>query len=175
MKSLYAALALLLSSPAQVDAPKCHGDCKTSDAGVVMVQHFEGFMPFVYKDIAGKPTIGFGHLVRPGEKFDQPMLPEEADKLLRIDLAEAEGMVNRRAGVPLAANQFDALVSITFNIGPSVVTPKTSTLIRLVKEEKHAEVPPQFLRWNKARINAILQPSPGLTTRRQTEADWYAH
>lgn len=146
----------------------CYDDCSTSQSGIALIQHFEGFMPFVYKDAAGKDTIGFGHLIRPGETFKQPMLPNDAEKLLRADVATAERAVNRRVAIPLKQTQFDALTSFTFNLGEGSLT--SSTLLRRVNAHRHQDVPAQFLRW----VNADGKPLPGLIRRRQAESEMYA-
>lgn len=147
--------------------------CRIGDDAVAMIQHFEGYSPFVYEDVAGKKTIGFGHLILKGEIFPEPLLPGEADELLRKDMGRTVDGVNHLVAVSLKQNQFDSLVSFTFNLGTGALG--TSTLLKRVNAQRHAEVPPQFLRWDKARLNGKLQPVRGLTIRRETEAKLYGH
>ena len=114
MKTAIALLLMIIPCNAAAD---CLKDCTVSDAGVNLTQHFEGYAPFVYDDVGQKKTIGFGHLLLPGERFEEPLLPDEADKLLRSDLSVAENGVNRGVSIPLHQCQFDALTDFTFNLG----------------------------------------------------------
>src|SRR5690349_8309851 len=89
---------------------------QTSDAGIELIKRFEGFSPHIYKDIAGYPTIGYGHLVAADETFEA-VTPEQAGTLLRGDLAEAEEAIARHVTISLEQYQFDALVSFIYNVG----------------------------------------------------------
>lgn len=146
----------------------CLKDCMVSERGITLTQHFEGYMPFVYDDVADKKTIGFGHLLRDGESFPQPLLPDDADKLLRNDLKVAETGVNRLVAVPLRQGQFDALTDFAFNLGVGRL--EASTLLRRVNATRHAEVPSQFERY----VYAGGKKVKGLALRRKAEADLYA-
>lgn len=162
---ILASLLLMLA-----DNPQCR-PCQCSRAGIELIQHFEGYSPFVYEDVAGKKTVGFGHLIVDGEQFDEPLLPEEASELLRKDVAVAERGVNRATRITLRQSQFDALTDFAFNLGTGAL--QSSTLLRRVNAETHDEVPAQFLRWNKARVNGVMQPVRGLTRRREAEVEFY--
>lgn len=171
------AISLFVASLLSLNASQnlaCRNDCATSDAGVNLVSHFEGFSPFVYKDVAGYDTIGTGHLIIKGEKFKEPLLPDEADNLLRSDLKKTEKSINRRVKVSLKQNQADALISFTFNLGEGSLA--RSTLLKRVNAERHKDVPPQFLPWDKAwdpKVGARV-PVKGLQVRRKIEAAMYA-
>ena len=89
---------------------------------------------------------------------------EEADKLLMEDVAKFEGSVTRAVKVPLSQNQYDAIVSWTFNLGPSNLS--SSTMLRVLNEGKYDEVPSQIRRWNKAGGKTLQ----GLIRRRDAEA-----
>jgi lysozyme len=93
---------------------------KTSDAGVVFISRWEGFVNHVYRDVGGKKTIGYGHLVKPGEVFPTEITEVDALDLLRLDIATAEAAVNG-LGVDLSQNAFDALVSFAFNLGGGIL------------------------------------------------------
>ena len=82
----------------------------------------------VYKDAAGYDTIGFGHLVRPGEKIQEPLLGEAAEKLLNKDIAPKAAAVNAHVSMPLFQGQFDALLSWTYNLGEGAL--KSSTMLK---------------------------------------------
>lgn len=150
----------------------CVKPCEVSDHGYALVRTFEGYMPFPYKDVAGIETVGYGYVIRPGDAFEYPLLPPAADALLKREMGGFERDINRAVLVPLYQHQFDALGSLTYNIGPSAF--RGSTLLRRVNAKQHADVPDSFLMWNKARIGGVLQPVKGLTLRRQQEANLYA-
>ena len=90
---------------------------KISENGINMIKEFEGCSLQAYQCEAGVQTIGYGHTknVEKGDKITK----EEADELLKSDLAYFEGLVNDKSYVPqsLNQNQFDALVSFAFNLG----------------------------------------------------------
>ena len=154
---------------------ECH-PCAYSEAGVGLTQHFEGYSPFVYEDVAGKQTIGFGHLVRPGEHFDEPLLPDEATELLRRDIVAAEAAVNRMIVTRIKQGQYDALTDLVFNLGPKPLTNKNSagaTIADMVNSNEHVMVTKRMLSWNKALVGGVLQPVKGLTRRREAEIQFY--
>ena len=137
--------------------------------GLNLIKHFEGFEPEIYLDAAGLPTIGYGHLIRKGEHkmFESGINKEDAEALLVDDVHVAERAVLRLIDVPLTDNQFNALVSFTFNLGSGAL--QRSTLRRKVNREEHAEVPEEFLKW----VWAGGQKLKGLIRRREAEAALY--
>lgn len=135
--------------------------------GIGLIKRFEGFSPTVYICPAGYPTIGYGHLVRETERYEQIITEAEAEDLLRRDVHAAENAVLRLIDVPLTDSQFDALVSFTFNLGAGAL--QRSTLRRKVNRQAHSEVPEQFMRWVWAGGNKL----PGLTIRRAAESNKY--
>src|SRR5690606_9302079 len=91
-----------------------------SNNAVKFLHGSEGFSAYVYKDQAGKDTIGYGHLIKPGEKFKEPMSEEEARALYNKDIKKFIDAVNEfdtKYSLNLTQNQFDALVSFTYNLG----------------------------------------------------------
>lgn len=145
--------------------------CTVSDEGLALIKQFEGFRPYPYKDVAGLDTIGFGHLIKPGEKIPVPLLGQAAHELLVRDTEEAQTGVNRYTSIPLKQGQFDALVSFTFNLGVGAY--KGSSVRDRVNRELHIDVPGRMLLWNKARVDGKLKPVPGLTRRRIAEGTLY--
>jgi lysozyme len=89
---------------------------------------------------------------------------DTAEELLLEDVQRFEEAVNEEVKVPLKQNQFDALVSWTFNLGPSNL--KQSTLLRVLNEGEYDQVPAQIKRWNKAGGKVL----DGLIRRREAEA-----
>ena len=134
--------------------------------GIDLIKRFEGFSSTVYICPAGYPTIGYGHLVRDHETFEE-ISQEEAEALLRIDVESAERAVLRLIKVPLTDGQFDALVSFTYNLGSGAL--QCSTLRRKVNRQAHSEVPGQLIRW----VWAGGRKLNGLARRRRAEAISY--
>ena len=67
---------------------------KTSQAGLNLIEEFEGIRNLPYLDVAGKPTIGYGHLIKPGEDFSAGITEAQAQDLLQADVETAENAVN---------------------------------------------------------------------------------
>jgi lysozyme len=139
---------------------------KTSQAGIELIKRHEGCRLTVYKDAAGLPTIGVGHLIRPGERFTD-LTETEAEDLLRDDLAEAEDHVSELLTRKVSQGSFDALVSFCFNVGRNALA--KSTLLKRVNEGADLLVPAELVRW----INAGGKPLKGLLRRRLDEARLY--
>jgi len=140
---------------------------KTSQAGIEFIARHEGWVNHVYKDVAGIDTIGYGHVIKPGENFPPIITKEKGLQLLGLDLFIAEFAVGSAVKVPINQDQFDAMVSFTFNMGGNAFA--TSTLLRKLNEGDVAGAADEFLRWNKARIDGELKAHLGLTRRRQEE------
>jgi GH24 family phage-related lysozyme (muramidase) len=93
VKQLLLALGLL-GLPVDHPPAPCLGNCKPSPAALGIIKHFEGYSPIIYQDAAGYDTIGFGHLIRPGEKIEEPLLGEAAERLLLQDVKPKAAAVN---------------------------------------------------------------------------------
>ncbi|MDE1715762.1 lysozyme [Chromobacterium amazonense] len=135
---------------------------KTSQNGIAIIQKFEGLRLTAYRDIVGVLTIGYGHTgpdVTPGLTITQP----RAVALLQQDLAKFEAGVSRLVKVPLSQNQFDALVSFSYNLGLGSL--QNSTLLRLLNAGDYVGAAGQFILWDKAGGKAV----PGLLARRTAE------
>lgn len=139
---------------------------KTSDRGVALIKAHEGLRLQAYQDPVGVWTIGVGHTTAAGPpKVERGMKITEAgaDAILRQDLAKFEGYVTDAVKVPLNQNEFDALVSWTFNLGPSNL--RSSTLLRKLNAGDRAGAADEFLKWDKAGGKKLA----GLTKRREAE------
>lgn len=137
-----------------------------SESGLNLIKHFEGFSPKVYLDAAGLPTIGYGHLIKTGEVFTTLDL-EEAEILLKEDVAIAERAVSKLVHVPLTANQFDALVSFSFNLGSGAL--QRSSLRQKLNRGEYMSAAFEFPRW----VWAGGKKLPGLVRRRHAELAHY--
>lgn len=137
-----------------------------SPQGLGLIKRFEGLHLKTYIDPVGIPTIGYGTTVANGRpvKMGMTITEEEAEEFLYADLQRFEDYVNQALLVPVSQEQFDALVSFVYNLGPTNF--RNSTLLRLINQGRFAEAQPQFLRWNRAG-GKILK---GLTRRRLAEA-----
>ena len=134
-----------------------------SEAGLSLIKNFEGCVLIAYVDAVGVWTVGYGHTgpnVHRGLKITQ----SQADEILEQDVNRFELGVLNNVKVSLNQNDFDALVSFTFNVGINAF--KGSTLLRLLNDgADRSIVAAEFLRWNKG-DGKVLE---GLTRRRQAE------
>jgi lysozyme len=106
---------------------------KTSQAGINLIKQHESLRLKPYLCPARKWTIGYGHLIKENEDFTE-ITEAQAEELLRQDLVIAENCINTALKEPLAQNEFDALVSLSFNIGINAF--KKSTLLAMINNEK---------------------------------------
>lgn len=137
---------------------------KISDAGLALIKQFEGLRLTTYKDVAGFPTIGYGHLLEPGETYPDGITEEQATTLLETDVQNAELCIGRLVKAALTQGQFDALVDFVFNLG--ALRLGQSTLLKYLNAGRYQDAGAQLLRWDYA--GGKIQP--GLLARRQSEA-----
>lgn len=137
---------------------------RVSQKGIDLIKKFEGLRLIAYVCPAGVLTIGYGHTgsdVKPGMKITE----EEAERLLWRDTESAQQTVSSFVTAKINQNEYDALVSFTFNVGPTAFV--NSTLLRLLnKNADRKVVAAEFGRWVKAGSDA---PVPGLVRRREEE------
>ena len=137
-----------------------------SNKGVDLICEFEGKRLVAYDDGVGVWTIGFGTIKYPNgvrvKKGDTCTL-DQAKEYMRHDLIEFEHTVNSSVKVPLNQNQFDALVSLAYNIGSNAF--KSSTLVKKLNTGDYRGAADQFNVW----INAGGKRMQGLVNRRDRE------
>jgi len=133
----------------------------TSQRGIELIKQHEGVRYQAYDDGVGVWTVGVGHTkgVVKGDKIDD----RQVDQFLREDLESAEYAVSRLVTVDLTQNQFDALVSLVFNIGSGAFS--TSTLLKMLNKGNLPAAADQFGRWNMAGGKVLR----GLVIRRAAE------
>jgi len=158
---------------------------KMSKAGRAWITELEGFSRDVYKDVAGNPTIGVGHLLTQDElssgkisigdksvAYYGGLTWEQVDSLLSQDLYWFENEVAYRVNYRvnnINQNQFDALVSFVFNIGVHAFV--KSTLLKKLNAGEYDQVPDQLRRW----IYSGGKVVQGLINRREKEIErWNA-
>lgn len=134
---------------------------KISDKGLELIKEYEGLRLTAYQCSAGVWTVGYGSTrgVQPGLTISEA----DATERLRLDVHDAEDCVSDAVERDLTQNQYDACVSLCFNIGCKAF--KNSTLVRLLNEGQTEAAAGQFSRWNKANQKVL----PGLTRRREAE------
>ena len=137
-----------------------------------MIKSFEGFYSKPYLDPIGIPTIGYGATYYPNKKKvtmkDKPLTEKEASDLLKEMMTNYENDVKRLVKRELNQNQFDALVSFTYNLGSTNLG--KSTLLKKVNANPcDKTIKDEFLKWNKAGGKVLN----GLTRRRNAEAELY--
>jgi lysozyme len=90
---------------------------RMSDSGLARIRQSEAFIAKPYDDGAGNLTIGYGHLIRPGENYSGGITEAAADTLFRQDVARVVNPALDRITIELTQNQVDALGSFIFNVG----------------------------------------------------------
>lgn len=154
------------------------GIMRISDKGISLLKDLEGRATTVYKDVAGIPSIGYGHLLTRSELYsgkiflrsgriirwkDAPLSDQDLAELLRHDLAPVEKALTEAVKRPLMQCQVDALACWTFNVGTEAM--RDSTLLRKLNLGDYAAVPTELRRWNKAGGRVVQ----GLINRREQE------
>ena len=136
---------------------------KTSDNGKNIIKNFEGCRLTAYKPVAAEKyyTIGWGHYGA-DVTANMTISQERADEILNEDLKKFENRVNG-TGLTLTQNQFDALVSFTYNCG-------AGNLQSLVKNRSLNEIADAMLLYNKGADKKVL---PGLVSRRKLERELF--
>ena len=137
-----------------------------SPSGVDLICNFEGLRLKAYDDGVGVWTIGFGTTKYPNgirvKKGDTCTL-DQAKAYMQNDLKSFEQTVNNTVKVPLNQNQFDALVSLAYNIGASAFS--QSTLVKKLNANSISGAADQFDVW----VNAGGKRMQGLVNRRTVE------
>lgn len=137
----------------------------TSKNGINLIKKYEGCVLKAYKCPANVWTIGYGHTS--GVKEGQKITKAQAEKYLKKDLVKYEKSVNKLVIVDLNQNQFDALISFTYNVGMGNLG--KSTLLKKLNDNNYIGASTEFLKWNKAVVNGKKKELKGLTKRRKAE------
>lgn len=139
---------------------------KISNKGLELIKEFEGFSSTAYLCSAKKATIGYGNTfwedgtpVKIGDQISK----ERAETLLKHVVDNFSVAVEVDIKIEVTQNQFDALVSLAYNIGLGAF--KNSTLLRQLNRGNFVGASQEFLRWDKSNGKPLL----GLTRRRERE------
>jgi lysozyme len=142
----------------------------TSEKGIEFIAKEEGCVLHPYLDSVKKPTIGIGSTYWENGKAvsmtDSPITKARAIQLFHTTLKRYEAQVNTSVTRPINQNQFDALVSLCYNIGTSGFA--SSTVAKKVHDNP---CDPSIRQWFEAWKNAGGKPI--LLARRQREANLY--
>lgn len=141
---------------------------ETSKTGIALIKRFEGLKLNAYLCSAGVPTIGYGNTYYPNGikvKLGDTITQEKADELLKDILKKFEGIVNRKLKVKVSQNQFDALVSHTYNTGGS------NTLFRLINTNSDKQTIKDWIETRYITANGVKLN--GLVRRRKAESDLF--
>lgn len=131
---------------------------RVSKRGRDFIKSLEGFSSTAYPD-GGYYSIGYGHQIIPGDglsRYSQLSVSEAATVFDR-DIARFELTVFRTVHVPLNQNQFDALVSLCYNVGDAAFT--ASTLRAKLNRGDYAGAASEFDKWvySSGRVLPALQ------------------
>lgn len=143
-----------------------------SAQGLTLLKNSEGFRAFAYRDVAGIPTIGYGHRLLEGESYPNGIDQAKGDELLAADVAFAERCVESLVHVTVTQGQFDALVDFTFNLGAERLA--SSTLLKDLNDGLYETAAHQLLVWDHGRVDGKEVEIAALKTRREAEYDlWH--
>jgi lysozyme len=152
-------------STVMIDAYLCPADVWTIGWGHAIVD-------------GGAQLKGAAHKARARALYPGGITRAQAEALLAADLIPRAASVSSLLKLPVDDGAFGALIALVFNIGAGNLA--ASTLLRKLNAGDRAGAAEQFLAWDKARINGVLQPLAGLTRRRRAERalflgeDWRA-
>ena len=140
---------------------------KISPRGLELIKDFEGFSSSAYLDVVNIPTIGWGNtFYEDGTKVKMGDQISKTDALKLLEVVANRDFADKifpSIKVKVTQSQFDAMVSLAYNIGTGAFL--KSTLLKKVNAGDFAGAGEQFLRWNKAGGKEVL----GLTRRRERE------
>ncbi len=139
------------------------GALSLSASALVGIALHEGYRGEAYIPVKGDvPTIGFGTTagVKPGDRIE----PVQALVRKLADVQRFEGALKECVRVPLHQYEYDAFMSLAYNIGPGAFC--GSTLVRRLNAGDYTGACNEILRWDRFRG----EPLRGLTLRRQAES-----
>ena len=133
-----------------------------SAVAIGTITHYEGFRSDAYLDVGNIPTIGYGSTkdVKMGDRIDEK---GARSRLIKEVIDEYGKAVNNSVEVPLHQSEYDAFLSLTYNIGVNAFC--KSTLVKKANREDYAGACKEILKWNKVNGKVVK----GLTNRRKGE------
>jgi len=145
---------------------------KLNNAGYLLITEFEGFSAKPYLCPAKIPTIGYGNTYYPDGKrvtlLDKEITKVQAFEIFKAVADRFASKVSKLVTSPLNQNQFNALVSLAYNIGTGNFA--SSTLLKKVNANHNDKsIGLELKKWNKVNKKEVA----GLTRRRNYEANIY--
>lgn len=150
-------------SEAAAPAKQGHNLQKISADGLEHMETWEELALVQYEDGYGYQTIGYGHRIVKGENFEGGITKKQAEELFASDIELAEIAVRNSLEQDVQQNQFDALVSLAFNIGGVAFV--GSEVVGHINKRHFASAAQAFLQW----VTAGGEKSRGLVRRRAQE------
>ena len=142
-----------------------------NEAGLELIELFEGFSSEPYQDVAGIWTIGFGSIYGADGKRvtqdHQSISKADASKLMERDIKRTEDTLARLITVDVTLNQFSALCSFAYNVGTGAF--QRSTARMKLNRQDYQGCADELLRWKYAGKRVI----PGLLRRREAERELF--
>jgi lysozyme len=145
---------------------------KLNNSGYLLITEFEGYSAKPYLCSAKVPTIGYGNTYYTDGKrvimLDKEINKQQAFDMFKVIADRFASKVSNLVKTPLNQNQFNACVSLAYNIG--MANFMNSTLLKLVnKNHNDILIGLEFKKWNKVNKKVVA----GLTRRRNYESDIY--
>jgi len=138
-----------------------------NQAAIDLIKEFEGFEPKAYRDPVGIWTIGYGTTEMAGVGIDPQLgmtiTQDDAERYLQLAVQKFAAKIEDMIDVPVTDNQFGALVSLAYNIGPTALA--KSTVMKRLNAGDYQGAADAFAMWNKAGGKVLA----GLTRRRAAE------
>ncbi|MEZ6002410.1 lysozyme [Hyphomonas sp.] len=139
---------------------------RTSGAGVELIKSFEGFRARAARLPDGSWIVGFGHTASAREGLR--VTRADAELVLRHhDLKSIEDLISERVLTPLTQNEFDALVSFAFNIGPKAFL--ESNVLALLNSGERLQAAEGMAAWRKGQVDGEVRVVDALVRRRAAE------
>ena len=136
-----------------------------SDMGLKLIKAYEGYRPVDRTLVSGQRVVGYGHRLMSEDAM--VLSKNQAEELLKDDLAPFIDMINENVHAPLSQSQFDALVSFAYNIGPKAFL-KSDTL-RALNNGRPLDAANGFDIWRKSEIDGKVYVVDALMRRRTAE------
>lgn len=139
---------------------------RTSKSGLALVKGFEGFRARAIRLPAGGWTVGYGHTQ--SARKNLRITPADAEAVLReYDLPPLEKLISTDVLAPLNQNEFDALISFVFNIGPTAFA--GSDVLAYLNAGERLAAAGAMMAWRKANLNGRIMVVDALVRRRAAE------
>ena len=150
---------------ADTDTTLAIGEMGVSERGLRLIKAFEGYRPVDRVLVTGTRVAGYGHRVM--DEGPLAVSREEAHMLLLHDLAPFEDMINENVFGSVTQGQFDALVSLAFNIGPRAFL--DSDVLKAVNAGRPLDAANAFDQWRRAEVAGQTYVIDALVRRRTAE------